>query len=241
MAMHPVICKIGPLTIYSYGLMLALAVGICTILLSRDARRLNIKPDCILDLVFWVVLSGILGARAFYIFLNLEYFSNYPEEMIKIHKGGLAWQGALILGTVSGIVFMRKNGLPLWKTLDLVGPYLALGQAIGRLGCLLNGCCFGREFSKGIFFSVHQKFLYPTQLYESTGLLIVFFILKRYQAGNPREGRTFLLYLILASLERFFVEFFRGDHIITWLGLSLFQMISLIIIAAASFVFWRLR
>jgi len=221
--------------------MLALAMGICTFLLSRDAKRLNIKPDCILDLVFWVVLSGILGARAFYILLNLDYFLNHPEDLIKLHQGGLAWQGALILGTVSGVVFIRKSGLPLWKTMDLAAPYLALGQAIGRLGCFLNGCCYGKEFAGGIFFPVHDKFLYPTQLYESASLLIVFFILKRYQAGSPREGKTFLVYLILSSLERFIVEFFRGDHTTIGLGLSLFQMISLIIMAAASFVFRRLR
>ncbi|HLD69700.1 MAG TPA: prolipoprotein diacylglyceryl transferase [Candidatus Omnitrophota bacterium] len=230
--MHPIICKIGPLTVYSYGVMMALAVVLCTLLLSRDARRLNIKSEIIFDLVFWVVCSGILGARIFYVFLNLDYFSGNPLEIIQIQKGGLAWQGGLIAGTLTGILYIRRHALPLGKTADLVAPYIALGHAIGRIGCFLNGCCYGKEVSWGIYFPIHHAHLHPTQLYESVGLFFIFLILKKYQKFNQIPGRVFIAYLFLASLERFVVEFFRADHLTTWLGLSIFQWVSLIVLSS---------
>src|SRR3989338_1435480 len=96
--MFPTICTIGPLTIYSYGVMLAVAVVICSFLLSRDAQKLGIPKDVIYDFVFWVVLSGIIGARIFYIFLNWTFFVENPREIIMIQNGGLAWQGSLMAG-----------------------------------------------------------------------------------------------------------------------------------------------
>ena len=218
--------------------MLAVAVFVSSILLGRDAKRRHIQPDVIFDLVFWMVVVGILGARVFYILLNFSFFWDNPLEMIKIYKGGLAWQGALVSGFIAGLIFIKKKGLALWPTLDLVAPYAALGQAIGRLGCFLNGCCYGKEWKGGVFFPVHQKFLHPTQLYEAFGLLIIFFILKRYQTSNRHPGRVFFLYLFLAGLERFLVEFLRADHVLTGMGLSLFQIISLIIMTGSIVLLW---
>lgn len=231
--MHPIICKIGPLTVYSYGVMMAVAVMTCAMLLSKDAVRLNIKPEIIFDLVFWVVCAGILGARIFYVLLNLDFFTENPIEMIKIQNGGLAWQGGLLGGMVAGIFYIRKHALPLRETLDLAAPYIALGHSIGRIGCFLNGCCYGKEVSWGIYFPIYHAHLHPTQLYESASLFFIFLILKKYQKFNPIPGKVFVFYLILASLERFIVEFFRADHTTTWLGLSIFQGISLAVMALA--------
>ena len=139
--MFPVICKFGPFTVYSYGLMLAVAVAVCSILLSRDARKAGIPADTIFDLVFWVMLSGLLGARLFFILTNWDLFAQEPLEMIKIQNGGLSWQGGLILGSLAGMGYVKRKRLPLLQMLDLSAPYLALGQAIGRIGCFLNGCC----------------------------------------------------------------------------------------------------
>lgn len=232
--MHPIICKIGPLTIYSYGVMMALAVIICAVLMSKDASRsLKIKPEIIFDLVFWVVLAGILGARIFYVFLNLDYFRGDPLEIIQIQKGGLAWQGGLLAGIPTGIFYIRKHALPFGKTLDLAAPYIALGHSIGRIGCFLNGCCYGKEVFWGIYFPVYHAHLHPTQLYESLSLFFIFLILRKYQKLNQTPGRVFIAYLFLASLERFVVEFFRADHLTTWLGLSVFQWVSLIVMSSA--------
>jgi len=232
--MHPIICKIGPLTIYSYGVMMALAVIVCALLMSKDAfLRLKITQEIIFDLVFWVVCAGILGARIFYVFLNLDYFLGNPLEIIQIQKGGLAWQGGLLAGMTMGIFYIRRHSLPLAETLDLAAPYIALGQTIGRIGCFLNGCCYGKEVSWGIYFPIYHARLHPTQLYESVSLFFIFLILKRYQKFNQIPGRVFVAYLFLASLERFVVEFFRADHGTTWLGLSIFQWVSLIVMSSA--------
>ncbi|MFA5060347.1 MAG: prolipoprotein diacylglyceryl transferase family protein, partial [Candidatus Omnitrophota bacterium] len=127
------------------------------------------------------------------------------------------------------------------KIADLVAPYLALGQAIGRLGCFLNGCCYGKAVSWGLFFPVHGAHLHPVQLYTSFDLLIIFFILKKYQRLERNSGETFVLYLILASLERFCMEFLRADHVQVWLGLSIFQIVSITIFAAATYVILLIR
>lgn len=233
--MFPIICQIGPLPVYSYGFMLALGVLLCVFLLSKEIKNTEITMDIILDLVFWVVLCGILGARIFYILLNSSYFFAHPLEMIMIHKGGLAWQGSLIGGVISGVVFIRVRHLPLLKMLDLTAPYIALGQSVGRIGCFLNGCCYGKEVSWGIYFPVHGAHLHPTQLYSSGGLLLIFFILKAYRKQSPAGG-VFVLYLILASVLRFFVEFFRADHYAYMAGLSVFQWMCVGFLCAAAVI-----
>ena len=239
--MHPVIYQWGPFTIYSYGLMLAIAVIVCSFFMSRDAERLGMKPELVFDFIFWITVSGILGARLFFITLNWKFFLENPLEMIMIQKGGLAWQGGLTLGSLAAWLFIKQHKLHLLTTLDLASPYIALGQSIGRIGCFLNGCCFGKEVSWGIYFSVHEAHLHPTQLYCSFGLLIIFFLLKKYQTKSPVPGKTFALYLILASILRFTVEFFRADHEIIFLGLSIYQLISLTFFVMGCVLFKKLR
>jgi len=239
--MHPVICHIGGLTIYSYGLMLAIAVALCSALLGRDAEQEGIKRDTIYDMVFWTILGGIVGARLFYIFLNLRFFQENPFEIIMIQHGGLAWFGGLAAGIASFLLFSKRRGLPVLKIADLSAPYLALGQSIGRIGCFLNGCCYGREVSWGIYFPVHHARLHPTQLYSSFGLLFIFFILRRYRRSASKPGMCLALYLLLASVLRFNVEFFRADHTPFLFGLSIFQVICVIIFCAGLFMFARIN
>jgi len=214
-------------TIHSYGLMLAIAVVICTLLLARDALKANIKVDIVFDFVFWSVIGGIIGARLFYIYLNYPFFAKNPQEIIMIQNGGLAWQGGLVLGFITSVMFIKAKKLPVPKMLDFFAPYLALGQSIGRIGCFLNGCCFGREVDWGIFFPIHDATLHPTQLYLSGGYFLMFVMLKRYQRSSENSGFVFALYLILASSLRFGVEFFRADHEAFLLGLSIFQFVSI--------------
>ena len=231
--MFPVICQIGPFRIYSYGLLFAIAVLVTSYLLNREAKARGMNPEIISDLVFWLVIGGIIGARLFYIVLYLPFFLQNPAEIVMIHHGGLAWQGGLICALLIGIWFVKKHKLSLPSVLDLVAPYIALGEAIGRIGCFLNGCCYGREVSWGIYFPVHGARLHPTQLYTSAGLLLIFFILKRLRRFPGHDGRIFCTYLLLASLLRFIVEFYRADHDILWAGLSIYQIVSLVIVIVA--------
>lgn len=239
--MFPIICQFGPVTVYSYGLMLAVAAVVCTFLASRDAKKIGIPPEVISDFAFWTIVAGILGARLFYVLLNYRFFMENPLEIVMIQNGGLAWHGGLIAATVIGIRFIRKKGLPLAMMLDLVAPYAALGESIGRIGCFLNGCCYGREVFWGIYFPVHHARLHPTQLYATVGLFILFFILRRYRNVSKVPGDVFLLYLFGAALLRFVIEFFRADHYVLVLGLSVYQWVCVALIITAGYVYLRLK
>jgi len=231
--MFPTICTIGPFSVYSYGVCLALAAIICFFLLSRDARRRGIDAGVVSDLIFWSVVGGILGARLLFVFLNWKVFMKNPLEIIMIQHGGLAWQGSLLGGFVTGSLYVRKKKLDFFKTLDLVAPYIALGQSIGRVGCFLNGCCHGREATWGIYFPVHHAYLVPTQLYALGSLLLIFLILKRAQVWVKIPGKVFVLYLVLASLQRFVIQFFRADYMPIVFGIDFFQLVCVGIIFAA--------
>ena len=230
--MHPILFTIGPITIYSYGVMLATAVLVCTYLLSLDAKRYNISQDIAYDLVFWCMLWGIIGARIFYVFIEWSYFSDNLWEIPMLQKGGLAWQGGFLGGALAGIWFARRKKLSLRPLLDLAAPYVALGQSIGRIGCFLNGCCYGKPVAWGIYYPVHDARLYPTQLFECAGLFIIFLILKKAQTKPHHPGFIFVYYLWLAAIERFIVEFYRADHVTYWLNFSLAQFVAMAVFAA---------
>lgn len=239
--MHPIIFKIGPFTIYSFGLMLAVAVLLCSYLLARDARSANIPRDVIYDFILWMTLSGIIGSRLFFILLNLPDFIADPGQIIMIQNGGLAWQGGLAAGAIAGVIYARKKDLSLRLLADLSAPYLALGQAIGRVGCFLNGCCYGQPVPWGIYFPVHDARLHPTQLYDVAMLTAVFFLLKYFQKRSKIRGEVFTAYLVFASIERFINEFFRADHSDVIAGLSVFQIVSLVIFMAGIYLWRRLH
>lgn len=239
--MHPLICQIGPVSIYSYGLMLAIAVVICGYLFARDMALLGVSRDLAFDFVFWVVFFGILGARVFFVFLNISYFVDHLVEIIMVQQGGLSWQGGLVAGSVTAVVYVRRKKLPLLKMLDVAAPYAALGQAIGRIGCLLNGCCYGRPVSWGMYFSVHHDRLHPTQIYMTLGLLALFIILRKVKKVLSNDGQVFVCYLFGASFIRFFIEYFRADHVNTFMGLSIFQIVCLILMGSSLYVVSRLK
>ncbi len=239
--MFPVICKIGPVTLYSYGLMLAIAVIVCSFMASRDARAVGIKSELVLDFIFWLVFAGILGARLFYIAINFNYFRENPLEIIMIQHGGLAWQGGFVCATLSSFWFTRKHRLSWLQMADLMAPYIALGQAIGRIGCFLNGCCYGKKIINNVFPLFKNSSLHPTQLYLFIGLFTIFIILKRYQKAAKIPGEVFVLFMILEPMLRFFIEFVRADHDVIYRGLSIYQIVCLIFISVAIYVYTRLK
>jgi phosphatidylglycerol:prolipoprotein diacylglycerol transferase len=240
--MFPVICHIGHFPLHSYGLMLALAIVVVSWSLSRRAARAGIAPHIVNDLIFWVVIGGIIGARIFYIGLDARFFLANPLDMLMIWKGGLAWQGSLLAGFVCGVIFIRHKKLPLRLMLDLVAPHIALGQAIGRIGCFLQGCCYGKPAAWGLFFPVWGEKLVPVQLFMVAGQLAIYGALSVLSRRALRRGQIFIWYLMLASAERFTVEFFRADHLILAGGLSIFQYICVgIFIAATLLNIWLCR
>jgi len=232
--MYPEICRLGPLTIYSYGLMLVIAFMVTTWLASAEAKKSGFSPDIIFNLNFTILICGIIGARIFYISYNLDYYSRHPLEMIMLQKGGLAWFGGLIFVMASAVIYLKAKKLSFFKIADLLLPFVSLGQAIGRIGCFLNGCCFGKESAHGIYSSVHGAVLIPTQLYSALLLVCIFFILRFLQKRPHQAGLVFFAYLLLYSAKRFSIEFWRGDSPALLFGLTLFQFISLAIFLAGA-------
>lgn len=227
--MHPIICTIGPFSVYSYGLMLVVAFFLSAWLICQEAKKRQINPDWIFNFLFTVFISGVIGARIFYVIENAGYYFKNPLEIIMLQYGGLSWFGGLIMGVVSGIIYLRKEKLGIYTILDLAAPFIALGQVLGRIGCLLNGCCFGKVSLYGIYFEAHKSILLPTQIYSAVILLVIFIILRLLQNKPWQAGTIFFTYLFLYSIKRFFIEFLRADNPIVFSGLTLFQILSILV------------
>jgi phosphatidylglycerol:prolipoprotein diacylglycerol transferase len=168
-------------------------------------------------------------ARLFYVALNLDYFTENWLEIVMLQHGGLVWFGGFLGATVSCLLFIRIKKLPLGVTLDLLVPYVALGQSLGRIGCFFNGCCYGKPFGHGIYFPVHGATLFPSQLVDSLTLLMIFVILRIWAKVSKRDGEVFALSFVFFGLQRFLMEFIRGDERPFYFSLSIFQWISLFV------------
>lgn len=231
--MYPVIFNFGWLKVYSYGLMVAVSFMACSFLISKRVRILGQKEEFAWNLSFWLLIGGILGGRIVYILLFFRYFLENPGEIFMVWHGGLAWYGGFIGGFLSGILYLKTKKIPVLKALDLLAPYIALGQAIGRIGCLLNGCCYGEPALWGIYCPIFKEYLIPTQIFSSFSLILIFIILRFIQSRPHGKGDIFILYMLLYSLKRFFMEFLRGDSVEFVWGVSIFQIISLTVFLSA--------
>ncbi|MFH1777416.1 MAG: prolipoprotein diacylglyceryl transferase [Candidatus Omnitrophota bacterium] len=241
--MYPVFLKIGNITVYTYGVMFALGYLAAMFIVVRDARQKGIATEFLYDLFFIVLIWGIIGARLFYVLLNIRYYINSPLELFMLHHGGLVFYGGLIFGIISAVIFLKKRKQPVLSTVDFITPYLPLGHAFGRIGCFFNGCCYGRptDFFLGITFPTSMGKVHPTQLYSSAILILLFLVLRYLRAHKRFNGQVFLSYLILYALARFILEFFRGDNFPVFLQLSIAQLISIMIISTSIFIYSLLR
>jgi len=241
--MHPILFKIGSLEIYSYGVLVALGFIIAVALASRHARTAGLNPERITDLCLISMMAGLAGARALHVLLNLERYSADPLQIIMVNRGGLAVQGGLLAGILAGWFYTRSKRLPVLKTGDAVAPYIALGQSIGRIGCLLNGCCYGSPTSLawGLYLPGHLTKLHPTQIYMSVAYFGIFLLLLRMRRRKALPiGGIFTSYLILFSVSRFIIDYFRQDIHPLFIGLRTSQIISLAVLIAVIPVFWVL-
>lgn len=227
--MRPILFETGPITIYSYGLMVALGFLVATGLAMRCAKREGIASGKILDVALFILITGIIGSRILYVILNWSDFSQTPLSIFFLNRGGLAIYGGFGLSVPLGIWFIRKKGLPLWKTADLLSPYIVLAQSMGRIGCFLNGCCYGKptDLFLGVKFPTQTLRVHPTQIYSSLGLFLMFLTLKYFYRKRSFDGEIFLHFLLLYSLFRFFMEMLRGDSSVFIFGFTLFQCISI--------------
>jgi len=173
--MHPVLWSWGPVTLYTYGAMLAIAVTAALQLAVRRADRAGVPPERIVDLGLVVLVGGIVGARAVYVAQHWPTYAEAPWEILRLDHGGLVYYGGLFGGVAAALVAIWRLRYPVWATLDLLVPSVALAQGIGRLGCFFNGCCYGVPTTRpwGVRFPGEVVARHPTQLYESAALLLL--------------------------------------------------------------------
>jgi phosphatidylglycerol:prolipoprotein diacylglycerol transferase len=226
--MQPVLMQVGPFAIRWYGLMIALACVIALWVAGKEADRKGIGKKQAQDFFLYAMLGGLVGARLYYMaFMGREQLWNNPFSFFAIWQGGLAIHGAILGGLLATILFTRKHNIPFLKFADTMTPSLILGQAIGRVGCFFNGDAHGYPTTLpwGLIYSQNspagQMFpgqpLHPTQIYEMVLNLIIFGILWKMRKKWEVDGHLFLIYVILYSLIRIFVEHFRADKL-TYLG-----------------------
>ncbi len=218
--MHPILIKIGPITIYTYGFFIASAFLLALGWAGYEAKKQDLDPKIVSDLGFYLIIAGILGARLLYVLMNLRYFRSHPLESIMIWKGGLVFAGGAILGFITAIIYLRSKKQEIWKWADVFAPAIALGQFVGRIGCLMAGCCYGRYCTLpwAITFRDPNSLaplnvpLHPTEIYHSLAGLVTFFVLCILKPRVKATGTIFGIFLVLYGAFRFIIEFFRGDY-----------------------------
>ncbi|MEW6358220.1 MAG: prolipoprotein diacylglyceryl transferase [Planctomycetota bacterium] len=230
------------LPINSYGLMMAIGFLLGIYLASRRAEREDFDPNVIVDVGWIAIISGILGARLLFVLQNYETFLERPLYIIRVDQGGLVFYGGFIAAVISVAVYLRRKGLSIAQALDMVTPSLALGLAFTRIGCFLNGCCWGDicrhpgalpavRFPAGSFAHAQHVALglieptalaslpvHPTQLYSSVCAFLLFVLISYLYRFKKRNGEVLAGFAVLYSINRFTLEFWRGDNppVVDW-------------------------
>ncbi|MBI2343038.1 MAG: prolipoprotein diacylglyceryl transferase [Deltaproteobacteria bacterium] len=249
--MHPILFTIplfGGLTIYTYGVLVATAFLVGMFWVDREARRVGENPARATDLVFYIIVAAIVGSRIVYVLVSeREQFFQDPLSFFRIWEGGLVFYGGFLGALLVALWYIQKHHLNFWRTADIFVPGVALGHAIGRVGCLMAGCCHGRPALHNAWWTLtfppHEHGfappgvpLYPTQPLESIAELLIFAILVVVGRRKRFEGEVFATYLFLYAIVRTALETVRGDAVRGFLFgglLSTSQAISLLLGFAA--------
>lgn len=238
--MNPVAFEIFGLTIRWYGILLSVGIMVGILLAYYEAKRLGRDPEYIIDLALWCIPAAVIGARIYYVLLEWDYYNGDIMRMINIREGGLAIHGALIAAILTGYIYTRVKKVNFLETADIVAPSIIIGQAIGRWGNFVNGEAHGGPTNLPWGIIVDGIRVHPTFLYESIWNLGVFFFLIFYKGKKKANGEVFLLYGILYSIGRFWIEGLRTDSL-WFMGMRAAQLISIAIIIVFSAVLFYIR
>lgn len=228
--MHPILIKIGPLTLFTYGFFLALGFVTAIWVAGREARRLGLPVGRFYDLCFYIIIASLVGSRLLYVILEPEKFLKEPLKIFAMWEGGLVFHGGLIAALAVAFWYMRRHGLPWRATFDALAVGMPLGQTLGRIGCFMAGCCFGAptDLPWAVTFTHPETLcplrvpLHPAQLYESFLNLGVFGVVFWLRTRKRFDGQVILTYFCLAGTVRFVVEFFRAPTALDYRGPVLF-------------------
>jgi phosphatidylglycerol:prolipoprotein diacylglycerol transferase len=252
--MHPVLTKLGPFTIHSYGFLIAIGFLIAVATVRRLAAASRLDVDRVLDLTFWSLLVGLIGARLVFVLTLLDGFLADPLAVFRVWEGGLVFYGGPLAVVPFVIWYVRRHPLPFWRTGDAMIPGLVVAHMFGRFGCLAAGCCYGKPTgsSWGIHLpneliepKYHGLALHPVQLYEAGALGVLFLGLLWVHRHRRFDGQVVLTYFMTYPIIRSITEAFRGDLIRQvffdgWLSTS--QIISIFVFIGAFLALrYRLR
>ena len=239
----------------AYGVMAVTGYLVGIYFISKEAGRKKIDPILIQSLSMWIIVGMLIGARIWYVLENWYQFSGDIISIFQLWEGGMVFYGGFIGGFVGGILFIRLAKLPLRKVMDITAPGIAIAVSIGRIGCFLNGCCYGRVTDSCIGVSFpsrwyppafvdhlqrglitkgagHSLPVIPTQLISALNLFLIFLILWNIRKKKVFNGFLFSLFIGLYGLQRFIVDFFRhySEHAMLFKYLTLSQVLSIILI-----------
>jgi phosphatidylglycerol:prolipoprotein diacylglycerol transferase len=239
---YPELFSIGPITVYSYGVLLAVSYLLGLRLAMWRAKRWGLDTNRVLDLGIYIILAALIGAKLLLLVVDFDQFRQSPAELVSLARSGGVFYGGLILAVGVAFWYIGRHSMPFWTTCDVFAPGIALGHVTGRLGCFAAGCCYGRQTDLPWGITFHNPLaaanvgtplgipLHPTQLYEAGAeLLILILLLTSEKRGRPFAGRTFWFYMLLYAISRFIIEFYRGDPRGTMFGMPTSQLISVVL------------
>ncbi|MCP4652228.1 MAG: prolipoprotein diacylglyceryl transferase [Candidatus Omnitrophica bacterium] len=225
--MHPILCKIGPFTIYTYGFCVFLGVLAGYAIASKEAKRVGIKYDDFSDIFFWSLIFSFLGARLLYILVEFKDFLTNPLNMI-FARAGFVFFGGVVGGLTTIYLLTRRKNINFLKYSDIIILGVPLGHAFGRIGCFFYGCCYGK-----------LEAVFPIQLISACGLFVIFVTFWILRRRKKFDGALVFAYLITYGLFRFIIEFFRQDPRGYVEFLSTSQIFSIFSIIAGAFLYFK--
>lgn len=247
--MSKIAISLGPITITWYSICIFVGIILAAIIINKEAKRYNIPSSFVTNLVFWCVVFGIIGARIYYVLFNLNYYSKFPMEIIKVWNGGLAIHGGIIAGVITLIIYCKKYNVSILKMTDIAVVGLILAQGIGRWGNFFNGEAHGGIVSRSFLEGLHLpsfiiegmhiggNYYHPTFLYESVLCIIGFFVLMGIRGiKRTKLGNTTALYLIWYGTIRFIIESLRTDSLMLG-SIRVAQLISIFMVIGGIIMF----
>lgn len=238
---------IGPLTLHTYGVLLAIAFLAGLFVAGREAKRSGLEAARITDMAVFLLIGGLVGAKLMLLAVDWSYYSQNPREMFSLLQSGGVFYGGLLGALPVAWWYARRHSLPGWWTADVLAPGVILGQAIGRLGCFAAGCCHGRPATVPWAVTFRDTYaaravgtpldtpLHPTQLYESAMALVIFAVILWVARRKRFHGQVVLAYVLLYAVGRFVIEYFRGDASrgVVFGVLSTSQLLAIVMVIAA--------
>lgn len=243
--------NVGPLIMPTYGILLVLGMLAGLWIVTRQARKAGLAPDTISDMAVYAIIAGLIGAKVMLLIVEWPFYSRNPRELLSLFQSGGVFYGGLLGAIPVAFWYARRHHLDGWKTADVLAPGVVVGQAVGRLGCFMAGCCYGRPTDVPWAVTFTDLYanrnvgtpldtpLHPTQIYESLACFLILGILLWMAPRKRFHGQVVLAYVSLYAVARFVIERFRGDAIRGFvLGgrLSTSQAIAIAMIVAVALV-----